>query len=1431
MKTLLTIIFLAISATTFVKGQLLSYQNFNHRDGLNSATINCIIQSKDGYIWLGTDGSDLVRFDGNKFEEIDFKNGDDNHHFSSFSMDGENLLFSSRYKGFFSYSRKSNSLIKLDDEKTFIGESIKIYRKDSIYYFIGTNGINFRNGNVYGNLFNRLETKVGIKINHEIETDHSVFLFSNNGSFRINRGKLTPLSALINIKQQTLEKFNFGYIQNGKLILYSQDLNEMLTADIDEKDNLSNATIKEIQPPSGEHISIISLAFNKHLNSAVALTKSGEVFQVDKMHFKRIAHNYNTALPAAQSIIIDFNGDYWVTSANKGLFKISSELFTKVQFNPIFESPAIYTIFQTTENKFIFSKDQTKTYIGKLKNHSTFSELPFGTHNIVRFEDKYLLATSNGVILYDPVKDSYISKYFSGKVINLVSILGDFIFVGVSAEGLYKINKKTNKTEKIESPPGVNYYYTAQYNHNAKELLFGTNYGIMRLAPHSNKVFPIPIDYKKLGGYSGVSTKDKFGTCWFTLERGIFGLTSKNKIVEIYGEKYLNTNLFYTLSSDLKGNLIIGTNKGIILNKVDAKGTVLKTDFYGGVDGFLGYETNMRAQFQDGNLIYVGTVEGLFQINTDNLSSKLIPPPPIILKSAEENLAKALGDNSVSFVLKTNNTKTKSILYEYRLKDKSNDWTTTKEVNIILNNLASGRYTIEVRSTYDGVNFSEINTFQFDIKSQFWKSNWFLIALIISIIIINVIIVLFYRSREKSTLINTKDVDVHLQIAPAILLFATIGTPLAILFAPIADGTLEYHFGIAFSLGFALLTLYFLSLVARTTMKEHLFGYYLKIGLSLVLLCFFWEAYRSSLNPYFIFGILLTSTMAPYIFNRIILTVGLAIAIFLVALSISFILDVTVYPKFHFLTSIFFMGCLIIFSSYLRFDSLEKLIFISGIINKGNVPAIAFNKNGIVTYASENVNLFISLSHNELINNNISILNQYVPQGAEANPRDITKEFKDGEKYLVPMENSNGGIRWIEWSYKDFSKDLKVILGQDVSEKIELENTYELLVESAEDFIYRCDASGNYVFINNVSFLRLGYSKDELMGLNSISIVVDEYKDEVAQYYREHLQSQRHSSYKELPIQKKNGEILWIGQSLTTIFSVGSNKQVIGFIALARDITNIRAQQEIIREQRDSITSSINYARRIQYNLLPHENLFQSNFKEHFIFSKPKDIVSGDFYWMKQIEDHTVLVLADCTGHGVPGSFMTLLGFNLLNSIVLEGRTIDPSKIMNELDQKLVEYLPRGEGENTVHDGMEVTICVFNNKTNEMSYACAGSRFLAYENNAFTMFKGDNKHIGDIEPDFVGYNSFFKEFKSDYNLFLFTDGFQDQFGGVKDKKYSFRRLLELFEASINLPLAEQGRIVENEFQNWIGDNQQTDDVTILSVTREIINFDEHEDLP
>lgn len=1421
---------LSVFTTAFVtRAQLLSFQNFNHKDGLNFSSINCLAQSNDGYIWLGTDGAELVRFDGSSFEEIRFKSGDNNHHYSNITFDGDNILFSSLYKGFFSYSRKHNTITKLNQEKFYSGNSIGLFKKDSIYYFIGSRGINFRKNNTYGNLLTILSGENDIEILHSIKAEHSIFLFTNKESYKLSKGKITPLSSLLKVDKKNVSNFKYGFIEEGKLYLYDDQLQQILIANINEKDELSKVIIKKLKTKSAHKI--VSFSYHPKLQKSIASSKNGTLYEISKSHISQIQHNYNEPIIEINEVLTDNNGDYWIGSKMKGLYKVSHELFTRIQLDPIFTNPAIYSIYETKQKDFFFSQGKKTSYFGVLNNQNSFEELSFKINSICQLNNNYLIATNEGIKLYNPLNKTFSLKYFENKEITLVFKHKDFIYAGVAQEGLFKINLKTNQINHITSPKGINYFYSAQINHSNQKIYFGTNYGAMQHNINTDKVTEVPINYKKLGGYSGTSTKDSYETCWFTLEKGILGITKNGKLKVIYGDKDLNTNLYYTLNSDQNGNLVLGTNKGISIIKVNELGEIKSIQNYGNKEGFQGYETNMRAQFQSGNLIYVGTVEGLFQINMSKLIELSIPSKPTILKSSKKNLVKVLGEKSISFTLKVNNPKSQKIIYSYRVKELSENWATTTENSIIFNELRNSSYTLEVRATYNGIDFSPVSQYYFEINSPFWKTNWFVIVLIFSIILINFIILVYFKSNDKSSLINAKDIDVHLNMTPTILIFGTIITPFALIIAPYTDPTLEYHFGIIFSLAFSMLTLYLLSLSARSRFKEHLFSLYLKIALILVLSVFFLEVYYSKLNPYYIFGIILASLLSPYIFNKIRLTLFFSIAIFCISIGITIILGTTIYPKAHFIVAIFVLSSLLIFSSHLRYDSLEKLIFISGIINKGNIPAIAFNNQGIITYASENISNFIGITHHEILNKNVSILNRFIPKGNPSKDKDITKEFKDGEKYLVPMELNPGEVKWIEWDYKDFSKDVKVILGQDISEKIDLENTYELLVQNAEDFIYRCDAFGNYTFINDVSFRKLGYTKEDLIGVNSLKLVHDDYRNEIQKFYSDHLESHKTSSYKEFPICKKNGDIVWVGQYVTTIFSAGSNKEITGFIALARDITEIRQQQELIREQRDSITSSINYAQRIQYNLLPHNDLFKSEFEEHFIIYKPKDIVSGDFYWMKKVENHTVLVLADCTGHGVPGSFMTLLGFNLLNSIVLEGKTVDPAKILNELDKKLIEYLPKGEGETTVNDGMEVTICVFNDKTNEISYACAGSRFLVYENNSLTMFKGDNKHIGDIENEFNGYNSYFKEFNKSYNLFLFTDGFQDQFGGPKDKKYSFRRLLELFEVNINLPLNEQSRIIEDDFNNWIGDNQQTDDVTILSVTREIVNFTNHEDLP
>jgi PAS domain S-box-containing protein len=479
------------------------------------------------------------------------------------------------------------------------------------------------------------------------------------------------------------------------------------------------------------------------------------------------------------------------------------------------------------------------------------------------------------------------------------------------------------------------------------------------------------------------------------------------------------------------------------------------------------------------------------------------------------------------------------------------------------------------------------------------------------------------------------------------------------------------------------------------------------------------------------------------------------------------------------------------------------------------VQVVAFNNSGTITYVSENIKDILPTTHEELLNQKISVLNNYLPEDGGYRNVDLTKQFYDGQKYLSPMMTSTNTINWIEWSCKIFSDNVRVILGQNVSDRMELESTYELLVENAEDMIYQCDVHGTLQFVNTRMIDLLKTPKEELVGSNSIDFVHPDYKNAVLEHYKEHFDNRKNSSYFEFPIVSKTGEVRWVGQHVTTLFGASGKGYVNGFLALARDITEKRDQQNIIEEQKNDITSSITYAQRIQVNLLPIEQQFEESFEEHFVIYRPKDIVSGDFYWLHRVENKTVIALGDCTGHGVPGAFMTLLGINILNSLVLENRITEPAQILNEMDKKLVQAIKSGN--ESLKDGMEITICTYDNDTGMLSYACAGSRFLIFENRGFNMFKGDIKHIGDdMLPEFRGFVSHYIPLGKESIVYLLTDGFQDQFGGIKNKRFSFRRLLELFESNTRLPLSEQKNMIEEEFDKWKLQFEQTDDVTIIA---------------
>ncbi|MDC0257511.1 SpoIIE family protein phosphatase [Crocinitomicaceae bacterium] len=1404
------------------QAQLYTFRNYNHRDGLHTVAVRCTDQSDDGYIWIGTEGTPLVRFDGKEFVEIRVKGQDFDHHIMDIEFYRDTVFFASQFKGFYAYSPKSHKYINFDYDRSSGGDALAFINVGNRKYGISSRKVWSVNKKSTKALFS---FEKSIKLHHYHVVKDWVVLFTSEGNFVLKGNKVEPLNKVLAMPENAVNEFRFGHVLRNKLVLCNDTGTEWLEIGISSKGSLVEQKRFSRDSVLNTDEVITSYYLDAGGQKVIALTNKGDVYKVVDCQLRIVPHNYTGSIESPEDVMIDLNGDYWVSSSLNGLYKISLEPFTKIRLQPLYESPEIIFPYMTSRRDVVIGLRSGTTHIGNF-NESGFASFPFVTLCATSLGNTEYLGTNLGIKTLVRTEDGLVIEdlLFTNEKINFIFGERDYIWAGVAGKGLFKIHKTElePKSVKRSKEKGPQYFYTGQLSGNGKNMFFGTNNGIFFVDKKGTTLRPLDIK-ESMGSYSGVSTKDVYETVWFTMEKGIVGITRNGETRIIRGEDYFVTNLYYTLSADRLGNLIVGTNRGVRILKVDKNGYVISNSEYDADSGFNGYETHMRSQYQNDNSIYIGTIEGLFVVNTDILDQLKIPIKPVIHHLTPENIGGSDEANSFRFKFNVNNPKSGKITYQYRLIGSDDDkWKKLNSAELNLFNLSSGTYTLEVRATHDGRSFSPVAKEQIEVPGNFWNSAWIVLVVIGVIALLNFILLRFNRQIDHGSLIRTQDMDVHSRMAPMIILLGILALLGTHILAPLMNEQLELHLPPLLATVGILTGLFFLSRSLINSDRKYLMNRLLILAISLVILYQMYESLITDLHPFHLLGIVLTCLIVPYFIHgvkgMIIFTSGLTVCAVVLFIAV----ENPVYPKPYVGIAYSILVILLIFSSFLRSNSLERLLFISGIVNRGNLPAIAFNSKGKIIYASENISNFCDITHDKLINQDVSMLNQFVPYEGKYKNVDVLKDFVDGNNYIVPMLDSKGNVRWIEWQYNEFGEDSKVMIGQEISEKMELENTYELLVQNAEDLIYRCDMDGNFIFANNIIFEKLGYAKADLIGKDSISIVPEDFQEEVRQFYRDHFLERKTTSYKEFPIMSKDEEIIWIGQHVTTIFAPGSQAFINGFIALARDITSVRRQQQLIQNQRDDITASINYAKRIQFNLLPHERYFTSGFGEHFIIYKPKDIVSGDFYWMETIGETTVFALGDCTGHGVPGAFMTLLGINLLNSIVKENRILDPSKILDELDKRLLDILPRNENLNSLNDGMEMTICAINESDDEMAYACAGSRFLIYTDETFTMLKGDNKHIGDSGPDdFKFYSTHYTPFTHNDLVYLFSDGLQDQFGGDNDKKFTFRRVLGMLEDNAGQPLPDQRKHIEATVNEWIGSSEQTDDITLISIKKKI----------
>jgi len=275
---------------------------------------------------------------------------------------------------------------------------------------------------------------------------------------------------------------------------------------------------------------------------------------------------------------------------------------------------------------------------------------------------------------------------------------------------------------------------------------------------------------------------------------------------------------------------------------------------------------------------------------------------------------------------------------------------------------------------------------------------------------------------------------------------------------------------------------------------------------------------------------------------------------------------------------------------------------------------------------------------------------------------------------------------------------------------------------------------------------------------------------------------------------------------------------VIGFLGFVyKQLNTTKKQKLVIEEKQQEISDSINYAKRIQDAMMTSSVYLKDTLPKSFIFFKPKDVVSGDFYWIyKDQEDNIFFTVADCTGHGVPGAFMSMIGTSLLNEIIIEKEIKDTDKILYEMRAQIIKSLGQ-EQEGAQKDGMDISLCKLNMKNKTVEFSGAHNSLVHIRGEELKTYRGDHQPVGLLLGDKKPFTKHKVKLKKNDMLYIYSDGYQDQFGGEKGKKYMAAKFKNQLLKISKETEDQQLSLLDKEFSSWIKDYEQVDDVCVMGV--------------
>jgi serine phosphatase RsbU (regulator of sigma subunit) len=420
-----------------------------------------------------------------------------------------------------------------------------------------------------------------------------------------------------------------------------------------------------------------------------------------------------------------------------------------------------------------------------------------------------------------------------------------------------------------------------------------------------------------------------------------------------------------------------------------------------------------------------------------------------------------------------------------------------------------------------------------------------------------------------------------------------------------------------------------------------------------------------------------------------------------------------------------------------------------------------------------------------------------------------------GDEYALTILNN--GLAACYSRKKDYKNALKAAKEAELLSK--KQNDLPLLMETYNQLyvIYYAIDDYQHGLLYANKYIHLKDSMYDVSNIKSLTELQTKYESEKKEKEIELLQLEKKNAEEITAAENTRRNIVLSSVSVIAILIAGFSIMLFRRFKESNKQKNIIGQQkQIVDSKNKEIIDSINYAQTIQEALIPSEKEIAAGFRDGFVIFKPKDIVSGDFYWQASTGDYHFIVAADCTGHGVPGAFMSMMGISFLNEIINEKRIYDTNIILDLLREKVIGSLNKTGGKDK-RDGMDMIILRIDLKGKKVMFSGANNSVYHLSAGTLNEIKGDKAPVGLYHNELSPYTSLTFAIDKGHRIFATTDGFPDQFGGPKGKKFMYKAFESLLTSNSENSLAVQKQNMLNAFENWKGNNEQVDDITVIGI--------------